>query len=113
MFRVRTARTRNAKKQLFPRCEFIENGLLVWEFAGLELRINQIPIDGQLEAAAFAGDQVQVLDALLEGRENFARQTDGLRFVVSHRAIFEADLHDDRLLGTNWYSPISFGLSIL
>jgi hypothetical protein len=79
---------------LQTRLERIQNLLLVGEFVGVQFGIDQIPIDGQLEAAALAGDQSQPLDSLFERGEDFARQTDGIWLVVSHRAVFKLHLHN-------------------
>ena len=48
----------------------------------------------QLETTALRRHQLQVADLLFEGREQLARQTDGLRLVASHRAVFEFQFHD-------------------
>jgi hypothetical protein len=69
---------------LFHGFELSDQGLFIGELAGVQLRVDQLAVDGQLEAAAAAGDQFQVLDLLLEGCQQLGRQTDGLRFVVSH-----------------------------
>jgi pre-rRNA-processing protein TSR3 len=71
--------------------------LLVGKLFGFQLRVQQFPVDGQLEAAPAGGDQLQVLNLLLERRQQFARQTDGLRFVTSHRAVSQFQMHDDLL----------------
>jgi hypothetical protein len=55
----------------------------------LLLREEQLVIDGDLEDAAAAPDQLG-LDA--EPAFNLRRQTGGARVVVSHRAVFDANL---------------------
>jgi hypothetical protein len=67
--------------------------LLVRELASLQLRIDEVAIDGELEAAAGGGDQLQRLDLLLVRGQELGRQTDGLRLVVSHRAVLEFHVH--------------------
>ena len=67
--------------------------LFVGELARLELGVDQIAVDGQLEAAAPFGDQRQLFDLLLVRGQQLARQTDGLRLVVSHRAVLEFHVH--------------------
>jgi hypothetical protein len=71
----------------------VENPLFVGELAALQLGIDQFAIDGQLEAAAAGRDQFQVPDLLFVGRQQLARQTEGLRLVVSHRAEFQLHVH--------------------
>ena len=70
-----------------------DHRLFIGELTGLQLRVNQFPIHGQLEAPAAARDELKVADLLFEFSEQLLRQTDGLRFVVSHRAVFEFQAH--------------------
>jgi len=53
--------------------------------------MEQFAISANLEGAATRGNQGERLDALAE-LENFGRQTDGLRRVVSNDAVFDRDL---------------------
>jgi hypothetical protein len=76
----------------------IKHPFLFRKLAGFELGIDELAVDGNLEASASGGDQLEVLDLLLVGREKLARQTDGLRFVISHRTVFEFHVHDIVLL---------------
>jgi hypothetical protein len=62
--------------------------LFVWKLAGFQLGIDQVAVDAQLEASASRGDELELFDLLLVGGQQLARQTDGLRLVVSHRAVF-------------------------
>ena len=50
--------------------------------------MEQFAIGANFEGAAARGNQRQRLDALAEF-ENFGRQTDGLRRVVSNDAVFD------------------------
>jgi hypothetical protein len=50
--------------------------------------MEQFAISANLEGAAARGNQGERLDALAE-LENFGRQTDGLRRVVSNNAVFD------------------------
>ena len=80
--------SRHASRFLFQSgTERVEYPLFVGELFRFQLRVQQFPVSGQLEAAPTGGDQFQVLDLLLERSQQFARQTDGLRFVASHRTI--------------------------
>ena len=63
--------------------------LFIGELTRLQLRVQQFPIHGQLETPAGARDELELGDLLLVFFEQLLRQTDGLRFVASHRAIFE------------------------
>jgi len=78
---------------LQPRAHRFHRPLFIGKLAGLQLGINQVAIHLQLEGAPARRDQVQILDLLLVRRQQLARQTDGLRFIVSHRAVFELDVH--------------------
>jgi hypothetical protein len=71
----------------------VNGPLLVRELAGLELGVDQVAVDAQLKASAALGDELELLDLLFVGGQQLARQTDGLRFVVSHRAILEFHVH--------------------
>ena len=71
----------------------LEHLLFVGELAGLELRVHEVAVERQLEAAAAAGDQLQLVDFLLVLGQQLGRQTDGLGLVVSHRAVFEFHFH--------------------
>jgi hypothetical protein len=54
---------------------------------GLQLRIEQLPVGADLEAAPIGGDQGQGFDLHLELLEQFGRQTGGAPGVVSNGAI--------------------------
>ena len=73
--------------------ELVEDGLFVRELAGLQLRVDQLPVEGQLKAAALAGEELELVDLLLVGGEQLGRQTDGLGLVVSHCAVLQLDFH--------------------
>jgi hypothetical protein len=53
--------------------------------------MKKFAIGANLESAAARGNERKRLDALAEFK-NFGRQTDGLRRVVSHHAIFDRHL---------------------
>jgi hypothetical protein len=72
----------------------VEDPLLVGELAGLEFGVEQFPVGGQFKAAASGRDQLQVANLFLIRAEQFARQTDGLRLVVSHRTVLQFQVHD-------------------
>ena len=68
-----------------------EDGVRFGEFAGLQFGVDEFPVHGDLELATAGGDEGERLDVLFEPQE-FFRQTDGLRFVVSNAAILDGDL---------------------
>ena len=72
--------------------------MLIGEAPGLQLGVDQLSVERQFEAAAARGDQLQLADLLLVRREELARQTDGLRLVVSHRTVDEFHVHGILLL---------------
>ena len=78
---------------LHPLPDRGDQRFFIGKLTGLQLRVKQFPIHGQLEAASAARDELQVGDLLFVFSEQLLRQTDGLRFVVSHRAIFEFQVH--------------------
>ena len=77
----------------------VEDPLLVGELARAQLGVNQGPIRLQLEAAALRRDQLEVVDLLFVFLEQLARQTDGLRLVVSHGTIRQLEIHESLLPG--------------
>jgi hypothetical protein len=78
---------------LAARADLLDQGRLVGELPGFELRVEQVAVHLQLEAAALRRDERQFLDLLLVLRQQLGRQTDGLRLVVSHRAVSECNLN--------------------
>ena len=57
-------------------------------FAGIELGMERFAIGADFEGAAAGWNQGERRDPIAE-IENLSRQTDGFRFVVSSRAIFD------------------------
>src|SRR5690242_8409284 len=62
---------------------------LLRELACLELGVDQVAVDTQFETPTAGRNQLQLADLLLVGGQELARQTDGLRLIVSHRTVFE------------------------
>ena len=89
---------------LQSRFDVFENGLLVREGACLELRVDQFVPDRHLEAPAAGGNEREGLDLLLATGEQLGRQTDGLRLIPSHRAVFQFHVHDAPQSGRNGVS---------
>src|SRR5262249_27341330 len=81
------------KTSLHAGSDLVHQGLFVGELARLELRVEQLAVGRQLEAAAPAGDKLQITNLLFERRQQLGRQTDGLRLVASHRAISQLQIH--------------------
>ena len=73
-----------------------EDGCGVGELPGLLFGINFFAVDGDFEDAAAHRNERKRTDILLQPQQLF-RQTDGLRFIISHAAVFDFDLksHDD------------------
>jgi hypothetical protein len=69
----------------------LDDGIRLGELPRRLLRVNRLPIDRDLKHAAAGRNQLQRTDVLFEFQQ-FVRQTDGLRFVVSSRAIFDGNL---------------------
>ena len=66
-------------------------------FAGIEFGVERFAIGADFEGAAAGWDQRERRDAIAE-LENFSRQTDGFRRVVSDRAILDPDFGFHRTL---------------
>lgn len=71
-----------------------DDGLFLRELTGLEFRIDEFAVHRDLEATAAGGDERELFNFLLVGREQRRRQTDGFRFVPSDRTEFQLDVHD-------------------
>ena|SRR6266446_1513762 len=76
-----------------PGAHSFDGPLLVRKLSGFQLRVNQVTVDAELEASAALGNQFELLDLLFVSAQQLARQTDGLRLVVSHGAVLEFHLH--------------------
>ena len=73
---------------LFCLLDRLNNLVEIRPFAGLEFGMEQFAIGANFEGAATRRNQRKRFDALAEF-ENFGRQTDGLRRVVSNDAVFD------------------------
>ena len=91
----RAVRLRLARWSTLLQAAFhgVDHRLLVGEFAGLQFRVDQVAVGAQLETAAAGRRQFEVAYLLFESAEQLARQTDGLRLIVSHRAVLEFQVH--------------------
>ena len=83
---------------LFRFLDRLDDLVEIRPVAGVEFGMEQFAIGANLESAAARGNQRKRLNALAE-LENFGRQTDGLRRVVSNDAVF------DRYLGLHRLAP--------
>src|SRR4051794_12655864 len=84
----------NASLVLETGAHRIEHPLIFGKLARFQLRVDQLVIDGDLEAASAGRNELETLNLLLVRTQQLARQTDGLRLVVSHRAILQLQVHD-------------------
>ena len=78
-----------------PFADHVDDGKLVGELAGREFRVHQLAVDLHFKAASRCGDERELFHSGFEHAEDFARQTEGFRFVSSRRAILQFDLHAD------------------
>ena len=78
----------NAAAGLFRLLNRLNHFVEIRPLAGLEFGMEQFSIGANFEGAAARWNQRKRLDALAE-LENFGRQTDGLRRVVSNDAVFD------------------------
>ena len=76
------------KKSLLKLFDRLNDLVEIRPLAGLEFGMEQFAIGANFEGAAARRNQRKRLDALAEF-ENFGRQTDGLRRVVSNDAVFD------------------------
>lgn len=74
--------------QLFRLLDRPNDGVKIRPLAGLEFRMEQFAIGPNFEGAAARRSQGERLDTLAEF-QNFRRQTDGFRRVVSNDAVFD------------------------
>jgi hypothetical protein len=82
---------REKEKTKLPKISNIAHDRVgVREFSGRDFRINLLSISDNFKHTAARRDQRERSDPLLQLQE-LVRQTDGLRLVVSSRAIFDGD----------------------
>ena len=85
---VRPNAPKNPPDALFSFFDCANDGVEVRPIAGFKFGMKELSIDADLKCAAARGNERERLDAFAEF-ENFGRQTDGLRCVVSNHAIFD------------------------
>jgi hypothetical protein len=73
---------------LFCSFDGLDDVVKIRPFAGLKLGMKQFAIGANFKGAAARRNQRKRVDALAQ-LENFGRQTDGLRRVVSNDAVFD------------------------
>jgi hypothetical protein len=76
------------KKSLLKLLDRLNDFVEIRPLAGLEFGMEQFAIGANFEGAAARRNQHKRLDALAEF-EDFGRQTDGLRRIVSNDAVFD------------------------
>lgn len=89
--RERLGRTPTLKR----RANCFDDLIEIREVAGLALGKDAFPINADFEHAATRGDEFDRSQPLFEF-EKFDRQTDGFRFVISGRAIFDREFRFHR-----------------
>ena len=85
---ARVRATKNDLAALFRLLDRLNDLVEIRPFAGIEFGMEQFAIGANFEGTAARRNQHKRLDALAEF-ENFGRQTDGLRRVVSNDAVFD------------------------
>ena len=85
---VRQLALKNAPEPLFSFFDRAHDVIEIRPVAGFEFGMEEFSIGADLESAAARRDESERRDALAEF-ENFGRQTDGLRRVVSNDAVFD------------------------
>ena len=85
---ARVRATKNELAALFRLLNRLNDLVEIRPFAGIEFGMEQFAIGANFEGTAARRNQHKRLDALAEF-ENFGRQTDGLRRVVSNDAVFD------------------------
>ena len=92
--RVRASFDSGAASGLQPGADERADLLLIRERTCLQLRIDELAVELDLEASSVGRNQRESVEALLEVVEDLGRQTDGLRLIVSSRAVGQGDLHE-------------------
>ena len=82
------------------RLDGFENCVEVRKIAGSKLGMKCLPIHDNLKCASACRHQAERFDVLFQSQK-FLRQTDGLRLVVSNRAILDDDFQAHWLLTLN------------
>jgi len=85
---VRLSPAKNEVDALFGFLDGLDDFVEIRPLAGLELGMEQFAISANFEGAAARRNQRKRFNALAEF-ENFGRQTDGLRRVISNDAVFD------------------------
>jgi hypothetical protein len=67
--------------------------VVLWKTALLELRVDEVAVEGDFESTTTRWDECKCFDILLEGFQQLFRQTDGFFFVASLRAVFDLQFH--------------------
>ena len=80
--------TKNELAALFRLLDRLNDFVEIRPFAGIEFGMEQFAIGANFEGAAARRNQRKRFNALAEF-ENFGRQTDGLRRIVSNDAVFD------------------------
>jgi len=88
MLSVRLSAAKNEVDALFGFLDGLDDFVEIRPLAGLELGMEQFAISANFEGAAARRNQRKRFNALAEF-ENFSRQTDGFRRVVSNNAVFD------------------------
>ena len=75
------------------RADHVHDPFFIRKLTRLELGIDQVAVQRQFKTPASGRNQLEILNLLLVRVEKLARQTEGLRLVISHAAILEFQVH--------------------
>ena len=64
----------------------------------MDFGVDKLTVQGYFEAPSTRRNQCERFNVLLEGFQDLVRQTDGLVFVASLRAVFDLQFHCSLLL---------------
>ena len=92
----RRTKKKRTRVRLLNFLDRLDDVVKIRPVAGIQLGMEQFAIGADFECAAARGNQRERFDSLAE-LEDFSRQTDGLRRVVSNDAVFDRDLGFHRL----------------
>ena len=92
-----TKRSQDRVARLFELLDLANEGVEIRPFAGVEFGVERFAIGADFERTAPGWDQCERRDPIAE-LENFSRQTDGFRRVVSNRAVLDPDFGFHRTL---------------
>ena len=80
---------------------------MIGKYACIELRVDQFAVQLDIEFPITSRNQCYRFQTLLVFISQMIRQTDGLRFELSNRAVCDLDLHDTFLWPVNGFQVVN------